>query len=59
MEQRNLYEEELCLGYRQNYMEITIPSCGGSLKTRKKILKKTSLYKGILENTKKFYHPLS
>lgn len=43
-------------GYRKNDIGIKLSSNGGSLKTRKKILIKSLLYKGNLKNGEKFYH---
>lgn len=57
MERKNFINNIVSSGYRKKNGDITLSSCGGGLKTRKKILKKSSLYKGKLENAKKFYHP--
>lgn len=57
MERKNFINNIVSSGYRKKNGYITLSSCGGGLKTRKKIFKKSSLYKGKRENSKKFYHP--
>ena len=56
MERKIFIKSNMGLGYRQMNGEQKLSSNGGSLKTRKKILKKTPLYKGNQETSKNFYH---